>query len=83
MLWGNGVQEDGHAPRLGEVPGTDHCWAAHCRPARPHACPVSRLKKEPGWSPHPGTAETNPTRSHEVWGSIPGLAQCIKDLVLL
>ena len=24
----------------------------------------------------------NPTRNHEVVGSIPGLAQCVKDLVL-
>ena len=24
----------------------------------------------------------NPTRNHEVLGSIPGLAQCVKDLVL-
>ena len=25
---------------------------------------------------------TNPTRNHEVVGSIPGPAQCVKDLVL-
>ena len=30
-----------------------------------------------------GAAETNPTRNHEVSGSIPGLAQCVKDLALL
>ena len=34
-------------------------------------------------SSHRGTAETNPTRNHEVVGSIPGLVQWIKDLALL
>ena len=32
------------------------------------------------WSSCHGAAETNPTRNHEVLGSIPGLAQWIKGL---
>ena len=37
-----------------------------------------------GWgSSHCGAAEMNPTRNHKVVGSIPGLAQWVKDLALL
>ena len=32
-------------------------------------------------SSHCATAEMNPTRNHEVVGSIPGLTQWVKDLV--
>ena len=35
------------------------------------------------WSSRCGTAETNPTRNHEVAGLIPGLSQRVKDLALL
>ena len=35
------------------------------------------------WSSHRGAAETNLTRNHEVVSSIPGLAQWVKDPVLL
>ena len=34
-------------------------------------------------SSHRGSLETNVTRNHEVAGSIPGLTQWVKDLVLL
>ena len=30
-----------------------------------------------------GAVEMNPTRTHEVAGSIPGLTQCVKELALL
>ena len=40
-----------------------------------------RKKVRPG-SSHRGAAEMNPTRNHEVAGSIPGLAQGVKDPVL-
>ena len=34
-------------------------------------------------SSHRGSAEMNPTRNHEVVGSIPSFAKWVKDLVLL
>ena len=37
----------------------------------------------PQWSFHRDTAEMNQTRNQEVAGSIPGLAQWVKDPVLL
>ena len=42
----------------------------------------SKTKECPG-VPRDGTAEMNPTKNHQVAGLIPGLAQWIKDPVLL
>ena len=39
-------------------------------------------QKEEDRSSYSGTAEMNPTRNHEVSGSIPGLAQWAEDPVL-
>ena len=41
-------------------------------------CVLSQLKKTFG-SSHRGAAKTNPTRNRKVAGSIPGLAQWVKD----
>ena len=43
---------------------------------------VSYLKNIPQ-SSHHGTSEINPTKIHEVVGLIPGLAQWVKDPLLL
>ena len=39
-------------------------------------------QKKPHKSSHRGAVETNPTRNHEVVGSIPGLAPWVKDPAL-
>ena len=48
-----------------------------------HVSALPNLQKigNPGRSCH-STAEKNPTRNHEVPGSIPGLTQWVEDLAL-
>ena len=41
------------------------------------------FKLKYSWSSHRGAVEMNLTRNHEVAGSIPDLAQWVKDLALL
>ena len=48
---------------------------------RTRTLPLLKVTKK-GSSRH-GAAETNPTRNHEVVGSLPGLAQWVKDLAFL
>ena len=45
--------------------------------------PILKVRKCNNRSSHCGAVETNPTKSHEVLGLIPNLAQWVKDLVLL
>ena len=47
----------------------------------PRLSPHSQ-NKQMLWSSHCGSLETNLTSVHEVAGSIPGLAQWVKDLLL-
>ena len=69
-------------PGYGEGKYGIHCRAA-CKENGLLLCSKNpnKEKKEKRSSCH-GTAETNPTRNHEVVGLIPGLAQWVKDLEL-
>ena len=51
------------------IPPTGRAWERH-------------IHRDGEWSSRRGSAEMNPTRNHEVVGSIPGLAQCVGDLAL-
>ena len=92
FAWGIGYTEAGipslvgsEQPRLFKV-GKRHCnetwpealWFNFLEgDLKPVTLPDHLLKKAPR-SSHCGAAETNPTRNHEVSGSIPGLAQWLR-----
>ena len=60
-------------------PGAVSAWGQlHCSVIQSR----ERKDKTGQVSSHHGAAEMNPTRNHEVAGSIPGLAQQVRDLVL-
>ena len=47
-----------------------------------HEAIILEIRIKPLWNFHCGATEMNPTRYHEVVGSIPGLTQCVKNLML-
>ena len=51
-------------------------------PLEPLCLPILESNLGVPWSSHRGPPEMNPTRNHEVAGSLPGLAQRVKDPVL-
>ena len=60
--------------------GTSGLGLGQHEAAREAGCP--RASEKPSRSSHRGTTETNPTRNHEVAGSIPGLARWVQDPAL-
>ena len=58
-----------------------YCWECKLVQPRIEDCMEVPLKIK-NRSSHLGTAETNPTRNHEVVHSLPGRAQWVGDLAL-
>ena len=57
-------------------------WVQYLAQGFPYIVGIAKNRKQRFRSSHGGVAEMNPTRNHEVAGSIPGLAQRVKDPAL-
>ena len=92
-VWSGGPQEaepppcrgfcSNHLPRLTSIRAAAFCSQPCTLDPLLYGCCLRTCQNALCQSSHHRAAETNPTRNHEVAGSIPGLAHWIKDLALL